>query len=115
VIRRISASFVFILAFLTVLGHACELPIGLTLAAHAHDGAHDSSDHHSDEAQVECDEVVAVRSSAQAPSSPDPDVHRAPYPIVHTAPLYAAVLTPPDSDVGYERPPLFLLHAALLI
>ncbi|HYE94079.1 MAG TPA: hypothetical protein VEA38_23810 [Terriglobales bacterium] len=115
-IRRISASFVFILAFLTVLGHACELPIGI-LAAHAHEDAHDSSSHHhhGDDGQIQCDEVVAVRPSAEAPSSVDLDVHRAPHPVLTTPLLHAVALTPPHADVGHERPPLFLLHAALLI
>ena len=120
VIRRISASFVFVLVFLTLLGHACELPIGMTVAAHAHDDAHGSSDHHdndshhADDSQFECDAVLAVRPSSHPSSNVDLGAPVSPYPILETV---ALPVTPalPDSYEKYRRPPLFLLHAALLI
>ena len=114
-ISRISASFVLILVFLTLIGHACELPIGLALAAHAHDAAHDSSDHHADETQFECDAVLAVRPSPQASSNVDFEVRCKPHPVPYAVALHVPVVTLPDSEAGRRRPPLFLLHAALLI
>ena len=120
VIRRISASFVFVLVFLTVLGHACELPIGMMVAAHAHEDAQDSShhhandSHHADDSQFECDGVLAVRPSTPASANLDLDVHTGPHPVFKTVAFHIDAALP-DSPTRHQRPPLFLLHAALLI
>jgi hypothetical protein len=114
VIWRISTSFVFVLVFLTVLGHACELPIGMMVAAHAHEDAHDSSDHHADDSQFECDAVLAVRPGTPASANLDLDVHTGPHPVFKTIALHIDAALP-DSPTRHPRPPLFLLHAALLI
>ena len=107
-------SFVFVLALLTVLGHACELPIGMAVAAHAHEGAHDSSDHHGDDARFECDPVLGVLGSAHALYSPDVDLYARVQPLVRTVAPHVADRVS-DLHAPHERPPLFLLHAALLI
>ena len=119
-IRRISAAFVFLLVFLTLLGHACELPIGMMVAAHAHDEARDSSDHHAtdshhaDDSQFECDAVLAVPSSTQTASNVALAAPARPLPILDTVALPVGPARP-DAHAKYRRPPLFLLHAALLI
>ena len=114
-VSRISASFVFILIFFTLLGHVCELPIGQIVAAHAHEDVHDSSDHHADETQVGCDAVLAVQPGTHASSNLSLDVHAESHPVLHRVALHVDILTLPDPDTGHRRPPLFLLHAALLI
>ena len=119
-IRRISASFVFVLVFLTLLGHACELPIGMMVTAQAHDdahgssGHHDNDSHHADDSQFECDAVLALRPSTPPSSNVDLGAPARPYPILNTVALPVAPALP-DSYAKHRRPPLFLLHAALLI
>jgi hypothetical protein len=104
---------VFILVTLTLLGHACELPLGM-LVAHAHEDAHESSDHHADETQMACDAVPAIRPSPHTLSTLDVDVYAELHPVLDAvAPPVVAVL--PDVSARYRRSPLFLLHAALLI
>jgi hypothetical protein len=115
VTSRISVAFVFVLIFFAFLGHACELPIGQIVAAHAHEDAHDSSDHHADDNQVACDAVLAIQSSTHALSKLDVAVHAGPHPVLHTVALHGVFTPLPDSYTGHQRPPLFLLHAALLI
>jgi hypothetical protein len=99
---------------LTVLGHACELPIGLALTAHAHDDAEDAAEHHSDDSQFECDPVLGIRSSTHTSSTVAVDVHAGPYPVLDTV-AFHVVTARPDLSSKRHRPPLFLLHAALLI
>ena len=113
-IARIFASFVFVLVFLTVLGHACELPIELAFVAHAHEDAHDASDHHADDSQVDCDAVPAVQPNTHASANVDLAVHAGPHPVLDTVALHV-VIAPPDSYAKRRRPPLCLMHAALLI
>jgi hypothetical protein len=122
VIARISTSFVFALALLMVLGHACELPIGLTGPAHAHHGhaqdasdhhAQDASDHHTADSQFECDAVLAVQTSTHV-SCVDLAVHPG-RPLVLASVATHVVTAVPRSFAIHQRPPLFLLHASLLI
>jgi hypothetical protein len=115
VIRRLSASFVFVLVFLTLVGHACELPLELALA-HAHEDAHNASDHHADDSEIACDAVLGLRPPTQALSGLDLDVHVPPHPVLKILALRAVATVPlHPAPPGHGRPPLFLLHAALLI
>ena len=105
----------FILILLTVLGHACELPIGLAIAAHAHDDGQESSDHHSDDSQFDCAAVLATQTKTHAAPRVDvaADVVR-PHPALTTV-ASQVVTALPDLHPRRLRPPLFLLHASLLI
>ena len=111
---RISAVSLFFLVFLTVLGHACDLPIGMTAAAHAHADAQEPSDHHPDDSQLACDAVVGVRPNPSASCSIALDLHSDLQPIVRAI-AWNVVAQRADVSLGHRRPPLFLLHAALLI
>ena len=115
VIARVASSFVFLMVLLTVLGHACELPLGAVLAAHAHDDAQDAAHHHSEDSDGACDAVMAVQRTAQTSPQPEAVLH-APTPlrIGRPEPLVVSAVVR-DSHAVRRGPPLFLLHAALLI
>lgn len=109
-----SVSFVVVLALLTILGHACELPIEQMAVAHAHADAQDASHHHTDDSQFECEAVLAIPPSTNASPSVGLAVHASPVPMLDTVSL-RVVTALPDVSARYQPPPLFLLHAALLI
>lgn len=115
VVSRISSPFVLILTFLILLGHLCELPAIATVAAHAHERQHDSSDHHADENEAACDAVPGVQAATHAHSNTGVDVAAHSHPVVPTVALPVVSATIRDSDTVGRRPPLFLLHAVLLI
>jgi hypothetical protein len=105
---------VAILVSLLVLGHACELPVLTDLATHTTESAHHSTDHHSDENLIACDAVGVPSNTACFQMGPGLDVvgmATAASPV----PLRLATAAPPDSIRLSCRPPLFLLHASLLI
>ena len=102
------------LVTLLVLGHACELPAFADLATHATESAHQSTDHHSDETRIECDAVGVPSSSVCFRMGPGLDsvgMVAAAGPVA----LRPVAAVPPDSTRLSCRPPLFLLHASLLI
>lgn len=114
-VARTSSAVVLILIALTLLGHACELPLEAVVPAHSHAEAHDSSDHHDgDEAQVTCEAVLGLQSGAHPSHSGVLHVSAHPHPVVSTVAFRVAAVLP-ESHTGQFRPPLFLLHAALLI
>ena len=102
------------LAFLLVLGHACELPAVAGLVAHATEDAHHSADHHADENLLSCDAVGLPPSPGYLQVGPNLDV-------VVALPVASAFLvrlissSPKYSNRLPGRPPLFLLYASLLI
>ena len=103
------------LCALFVLGHACELPAYAGLVTAALPAEHDASDAHEHESELSCEPLDAVSAPASVQVMPPP-VHLVVLPPVVTrvsrfvadAPL-ATRHKPPG------RPPLFVLHAALLI
>jgi hypothetical protein len=99
----------------SMLGHACELPIGALLAAHAHDDAQDAAHHHSEDSDAACDAVLAVQRTAQTSPRPDAVLH-APAPL-RIGPSEALVVSAVarESHAVRRGRPLFLLHSALLI
>lgn len=110
-----ASPFVLVLTFLILLGHLCELPAIATVAAHAHETEHHSSDHHADENEAACDAVPGVQPTTHVHSNTGVDVSARSHPIVPTVALHVLSATIRDPDTVGERPPLFLLHAVLLI
>lgn len=106
-----------ILAVLLVLGHACELPAySDRLAAVQAAGGAGHDDEHSHGSEIACDPVDVLPSSGgphadrQLVDSPVVSVMLAP-----PAPVRPAAMSLEDSRSWPSRPPLFLLHASLLI
>jgi hypothetical protein len=106
-----------ILALLLVLGHVCDLPAyaGVVSISHTAEESHHAADgHHGDEQAVSCDPTTAASSPSQ------PQVAAAPAFLVVSpvndsvrARMVARIFEgPPKFSI---RPPLFLLHASLLI
>lgn len=105
----------FVLVLVTMLGHACELPIGAVLAAHAHDGAPDAAHHGPEDSEAACDAVLAVQRTAQTSFQAHAVPHLAvPVRIGPMAPQAGSTVTR-ESPAMRRHPPLFLLHSALLI
>ena len=105
---------VAILVSLLALGHACELPVFADLALHTTESAHHSSDHHSDKDLIVCDAVGVPSTTVHVQVGPGLDAVgqiAAADPI----PLRLVAAAPQDSPRLPGRPPLFLLHASLLI
>lgn len=118
-----SRSIVVVVIAVLALGHACE-PALADIGLHVHGAAHHSShphDHPSGDGheadRASCEAVAAAASSNTAPPDPAsgsvPDQARAamgtlPMRIVRSAALE-------ESERPPSGPPLFLLHASLLI
>ena len=102
------------LAFLLVLGHACELPAFADLVLHGTEDAHHSADHHADENLISCDAVGLPSSTGYLQVVPSLDVAVA-LPGARPVPVRLIVSSPDDSNRLPSRPPLFLLYASLLI
>jgi hypothetical protein len=105
-----------ILILLLVLGHACELPayaevVGLSHVAgeshHAGDG------HHGDEPVLSCDGSAATSSPGHPAVAAVPDMSVVSE-VGDPAPMRVVAGSCKDAKVA-ARPPLFLLHASLLI
>ena len=106
-----------ILAVLLVLGHACELPAfsdRLAPVQAASGGGHD--DEHSHGPEIACD-PVDVLPSASGPQADRPLVDSPAVSVIleHPVPVRSAAMSLEDSKSWPTRPPLFLLHASLLI
>src|SRR5262245_8353804 len=106
--------FAPVLAFLLVLGHACELPAFADLVSHAAEDAHHSADHHADEDLISCDAVGVPSSTGYLQVGPSLDVAVA-LPVARPAPVRAIIASPDVSNRLLSRPPLFLLYVSLLI
>jgi len=103
------------LAFLLVLGHACELPAFADLVLHASADAHHSAGDHADENLISCDAVSIPPSTGYLQLSPSLDVAEAP-PIASPVPVRLIISSVKDSNSRLANgPPLFLLYASLLI
>lgn len=102
------------LAFLLVLGHACELPAFADLVSHAAEDAHHSADHHADEDVISCDAVGLPSSTGYLQVGPSIEVAVA-LPVARSVPVRLIISLPEDSKRLPSRLPLFLLYASLLI
>jgi len=105
---------VAVLVSLLVLGHACELPALADLAMPATESSHHhETDHHSDENQIVCD-AVGVPNTVYSQVGPGLDSLGA---ISAATPVSIRLVgtAPRGSTRLPSRPPLFLLHASLLI
>jgi hypothetical protein len=109
-----SRSLVPMLAFLLVLGHACELPAFADLVSRAAEDAHHSADNHADEDLISCDAVGLPSSTGYLQPSPSLDVAVA-LPVARPVSMRLIIWSPEDSNRLPSRPPLFLLYASLLI
>ena len=102
------------LAFLLVLGHACELPAFADSLLHAAEDAHHSADHHADEDLISCDAVGLPSSPGYLHVGPSTEVAIA-LPVTRAVPVRLIISSPDASKKRPSRPPLFLLFASLLI
>ena len=107
-------SLVPMLAFLLVLGHACELPSFADLVSHAAEDAHHSADTHADENLISCDAIGLPSSTGYLQVVPNLDVAVA-LPVARPVLVRLIISSPEDSNRLPSRPPLFLLYASLLI
>jgi len=107
-----------ILVVLLVLGHACELPAFADMLASFQPGgeAHGSADgHHASEQTISCDVIDVASNAGQLQLAPALEVISVVFEGIHPAP--ARVVARPFKGPAklVVRPPLFLLHASLLI
>ena|SRR5688572_14957445 len=103
-----------LLALLLVLGHACELPAYANLvSAHLAESA-DHAAHHSHEPEVACDPVDVLASTGSAQIGPGLGATQV-APLAGAVPARVLTGSLECSKRLPSRPPLFLLHASLLI
>lgn len=106
-----------ILALFLVLGHVCDLPAyaDVVSISHTAEESHHASDgHHGDEHALSCDATTATSGPSQPQVAGAPGFSVA-FPVADSARarMVARVFEgPPKFSI---RPPLFLLHASLLI
>ena len=105
------------LAIVALLGHVCALPThahaesGTSAAAHHETpGSHEPSDSAGSLHAASCEAAVGTATQLSAPAMAVVD-HRSESPVSRGSVRAAAHVASPRS----ESPPLFLLHAALLI
>jgi len=105
-----------LLSLLLVLGHACELPAyaDLVIAPHLHEGGGHAADDHAHEAQMSCDPVDVLARSGAFQVGPDLAAAQV-VPLAGPVPVRPLTVSLKDSKRLPSRPPLFLLHASLLI
>jgi hypothetical protein len=105
------------LAFVLLFGHICDAgsSIELLVSSHQDDHHHDSADHHTRDIQIGCGAVDAISNTDCAQTGPRVDLAvRVP----SDDPDVARLIVWPRHEIVTKlrsRPPLFLLHAALLI
>jgi len=105
---------VAILVSLLVLGHACELPALADLAMPATESTHHhETDHHSDGNQIVCD-AVGVPNTGYSQVGAGLDALGV-ISVAGPVPVQLVDAAPRGSTRLPSRPPLFLLHASLLI
>ena len=106
-----------LLALFVVLGHTCELPAYVNLVTSAHpteDTGHHTHDQTHD-AQISCDPVDAVTTSTGC-AEVEPVLGAVPaIPLDGWLPVRLVITSVADATRLPSRPPLFLLHASLLI
>jgi hypothetical protein len=105
-----------LLALLLVLGHACELPAyaDLVISSHVTAGAGHAADDHAHEPQISCDPVDMLASTGSVQVVPDLRAAQV-VPLGNPLPVRLVIASLEDSKRLPSRPPLFLLHASLLI
>lgn len=114
VIRSLPKLLVLAMAFIAILGHVCVLP------THAHadpipvaTAHHDTADDHgSDESLHGASCEAAVSTAGKVPLPVSASVDRLPDSRLFDVSPRAVTI---DAALRSESPPLFLLHAALLI
>ena len=104
-----------LLALLLVLGHACELPAyaNLVIAPHLPEGAGHADDH-AHEPQMSCDPVDVLARSGALQVGPELGAEQV-APLAGPVPVRLLTVSLEDWKRLPSRPPLFLLHASLLI
>jgi hypothetical protein len=106
-----------LLALLLVLGHACELPAyaDLVMSPHLPEGAAHGADDHAHDPQMSCDPVDVLASSGAPQVGPDLGAAQV-APFGSPVPVrLLAVSLEGSKRLPSRPPPLFLLHASLLI
>src|SRR5262245_49355259 len=105
-----------ILALFLMLGHACELPafVDLVVTAHPTEDADHAAHHQGHGPELSCDPVDAVASTGSVAAAPLLDAARVVSPD-SPLPTWLRTTPPEGAKRGPSRPPLFLLHASLLI
>jgi len=106
-----------ILAFLLVLGHVCELPAYADLVmsphptGHAGHAAHDQAH----EAEMSCDPVDVLANTGSVEVGPALGAAQVVVPLDSPLPIRFVTASLEGLKRPPGRPPLFLLHASLLI
>jgi hypothetical protein len=105
-----------LLTLLVVLGHVCELPAYLDLVASPHhtEGASHSAHDRGHESEMSCDPVDVLASTTFVELSPVLSATQV-VPLRGVLPVRLAAETLENSTGSPSRPPLFVLHASLLI
>ena len=114
-----------VLVLFIVLGHACDLPayVDVVDASHAAEKSHYSGDdghhvlgdgHHSDEQALSCGAATATSSPGQPRVATAPGISVL-LQVNYPAPSRRVAQSLEDPAKFAVRPPLFLLHASLLI
>jgi len=104
-----------LLVVFLALGHACELPAFADQASHGAEDFHHSANDHGDEHLTSCDGVGVASSPSYAHvGSPYLDVAEGLLG-VSPAPVQLSISSVAGWNRLPSRPPLFLLHASLLI
>lgn len=105
-----------LLALLVVLGHACELPAYVNLVASAQPtedaGHHTHGQTH--ETELLCDPVDVAASTGSVEARPALGAAQATF-LDSVLPVQLRIASVEGSTRPPSRPPLFLLHASLLI
>jgi len=106
-----------IMATLLVLGHACELPAYADLVVPLNLTDSPSADGHGHEAEISCDAVDAVSNTTSPVQVMGPLLELA-QALPIASPVSSWLVTPSSIESSARlpsRPPLFVLHASLLI
>jgi hypothetical protein len=97
-----------LLVVLLVLGHICDL------SAFAHLDAHHHAEGSTDQQLTSCDAMPTAASAGQTRTGSIPGVAVA-LAVIDEAPAHRVAAVVERRAALVDRPPLFLLHAALLI
>ena len=106
-----------IVVVLLVLGHACEIPAYADVLASAQTAGaphHSADDHHAGEQAVSCD-AIGVTSNAGQPQVGAALETSVGLEAIDPAPARVVARSFESPAKPASRPPLFLLHASLLI
>jgi hypothetical protein len=105
-----------ILVLLLVLGHVCDVSAYADALAESPPatGGHHAADGPDDDQALSCDAVEAVSSPAAPQVAPALEIAAVPR-LADDLPMGVVVRSPLPAPPGRARPPLFLLHASLLI